>query len=275
MSLVSALLAFPTVVFTGLLGVVLVYWLSVMVGALDIDMFDGDAVFEGADGALEGADGAIDGALNGADGVLDGALKGADGMLDGMGEGADAIDAVAGAKDGGAEAVGNATGLLHVLKLRRAPITVTFSFIVFFGWVASYLFQSLLGPLVSPLVPGWVAGVAFLLASFAIALPLTSLATKPLERVFKTQGANRRTDYIGSVCAVRSGQADATFGQAEVTLGYDHMIIPVRIDVGTLRKGQRGLIVDYDEEREAYIIEAYDQLLASEQAESAARQLDS
>jgi hypothetical protein len=51
----AALQAFPTVFFTGLLGLVLVYWLTVIVGALDIDLFghhvggDGDMAPGGHD----------------------------------------------------------------------------------------------------------------------------------------------------------------------------------------------------------------------------------
>ena len=37
----AALQAFPTVVFTGLLGLSLLYWLTVIVGALDLDLFGG------------------------------------------------------------------------------------------------------------------------------------------------------------------------------------------------------------------------------------------
>jgi hypothetical protein len=51
----QACLAFPTVAFSLLLGLVLVYWLFVMVGALDIDMFDIDADLDAdVDADLEG-----------------------------------------------------------------------------------------------------------------------------------------------------------------------------------------------------------------------------
>lgn len=35
----AALLSFPTVIFTGFLGLALLYWLTVIVGALDVDLF--------------------------------------------------------------------------------------------------------------------------------------------------------------------------------------------------------------------------------------------
>ena len=237
--LFAALLSYPTAIFTVSLGIVLLYWLSVMVGALDIDLFEADV--EGAEAALEGAEGAIEGA--------EGAVDGADAALDG----ADGLEV---------EAHG-AEGLLSALNLRRAPITVTVSLIVFFGWIASYLGMHYLAA-VGGLLPAWLFGTGVLALSLAIALPLTSLATRPLEPVFKSQSGKRRKDYVGTVCVVRTGRVDARFGQAEIVDGGTHLVVPVRIDTSTLARGQKALIVDYDAEREAYLLEAYDAMLEDE-----------
>ena len=53
-SFLAIAMAFPTVIYSLLLGLALVYWIFVIVGALDIDMFDFGSA---ADGALEGVDG--------------------------------------------------------------------------------------------------------------------------------------------------------------------------------------------------------------------------
>ena len=65
--LLEASLRFPTVVFTIGLGIVLIYWLFVLIGALDIDVLGGadvgDAAVGGAKGgaeALKGAGGDVD-----------------------------------------------------------------------------------------------------------------------------------------------------------------------------------------------------------------------
>jgi len=249
-SLLSAFVAYPTVVFTALLGLALVYWVFVILGALDIDMFDADGIFDGAD-ALDGADGALDG--------VDGALDGADGAL----EGADALDAVEGA-DG-------ATGLLHALNLRRAPITVTFSLIALFGFIFSYLAMAYIAPLLGAVVPTWVFGSGVLVGAFLLSLPLTSIATKPLEPIFKTVSAKGRRDYVGSVVRIRTGRVDDGFGQADLSDGGSHMVIPVRIDTSTLKRGDDALIIDYDSEREAYIVEAYASLMDDKPARRKAR----
>ena len=86
----TAITAFPTLLFTIPVGLSVLYWLFVVIGAIDIDIlnFDGvEGVFEGGlDGALDGVlDGGFDAALDGAlDAGLDGALDaGLDGVADG------------------------------------------------------------------------------------------------------------------------------------------------------------------------------------------------
>src|SRR5690606_16397573 len=104
--LLALAVSFPSVVYTVLLGVALVYWLLVIVGAAHLD---------GADGGLEGATkGAIEGA---AKGLLDGADGGAEGADVHVGDHVGPLGAVAAA-----------------LKLRSAPVTVVGSLVVFFAW---------------------------------------------------------------------------------------------------------------------------------------------
>ena len=143
------IMALPTVVYTALLGIVFVYWLFVIVGALDIDMVGGDVEglaegaaeggFEGAaEGAMEGAtegamegsrgrhgrraegvmEGAAEGVMEGAaEGVMEGAAEGvmegaAEGVMEGAAEGAmegAAEGAMEGAAEGGLEGVTEGT----------------------------------------------------------------------------------------------------------------------------------------------------------------------
>ena len=124
--MLTAVLGYPGVVASVMLGVVIAYWLFVMIGALDIDLLGGHGSAEGmaggadgaADGVLHGADGAADGVLHGADGAADGVLHGAakgiaEAAADGVLHGADgaADGALHGAAKGIAEAA--ADGALH------------------------------------------------------------------------------------------------------------------------------------------------------------------
>ena len=203
---------------------------------------------EAAGGALD----ALAGKGEAAGGAFDAmAAKGA--AIDGVAEGAaDALDF-----DGDIDAPG--TNLLHAFSLRRAPLTVTFSFIVFIGWVISYCAMKYLAPS-SPLSPALTSTLVLLGATF-LSLPLTSAATVPLEPIFRQRPAPSRIDYVGTVCRIRTGKVNDEFGQARVDQDGTELIIQVRGEVGALGRGDRALIIDYDAEREAYLVEAYDEIL--------------
>lgn len=235
--LLGALLSYPTAIFTALLGLAVLYWLSVIVGALDIDMFDGEGALDAATAKGEALDG-----LAAKGEALEGALG--DGDIDVEG--------------------GGASGLLSAFNLRRAPITVVFSLIVFFGWVLSYTAMQYVAPALP--LPSWLVGTLVLVGATVIAMPMTSLATRPLEPIFKRKGGKSRVDYVGTVCRIQTGRVDDGFGQARIVDGGSELTIQVRGDGGTLGRGDRALIVEYDAEREAYIVEAYDELLKEEAA---------
>lgn len=247
--LLAAALAFPTVVYTILLVVVVVYWLFVVLGALDIDILDvgdADGVLEGgADGAAEGAAEALDGAI---DGAADGAAEAIDGAVDGAADGA-----AEGAGETDLEAAGGGLGaLLSALRLRSAPLTVVISSIVLIAWTLSMLAMYYLG--------GLVPGVALVplvgLAAFLVAVPATSLVIRPLAPVFAAKTGRTRADVVGNIAIVTTGRVDERFGQADCKVGGDYLRIEVRAraDRGIAR-GQEVLVIDFDTEREAYVVE--------------------
>lgn len=204
-------LMYPAVGYTVFLGFVCLYWVFVILGALDIDALDfdidADAVVEGAtEGAAEGAAEAMNGA--------------------------------------------GALGLMNVLSLRNAPVTVVFSFIALFGWVFSIVGIHYLG------LTGWARGTVLGIGALALALPLTSVVTRPLRPIFRTPSGRRRAELAGESCTVTTGRVDGRFGQAEAHLGNDVLLIQIRCDgAASLTKGQEALIIHYDEEREAYMVE--------------------
>ena len=99
----QASLEFPTIVFTVALGIVLVYWLFVLIGALDIDLLGG------------GHDVDIGGGHD----------------VGGHDVGHDAHD--------GGDADGDAGGVWHALGLGSVPLTISVSMIALVAWCASLL----------------------------------------------------------------------------------------------------------------------------------------
>ena len=192
--LLEASLRFPTVVFTIGLGIALVYWLFVLLGALDIDV------------------------LGGAD-----------------------VDA--------GDAAGDADGLLAKLGLGAVPVTITVSLILLVGWVGSLLVMHYVSN------TSWV-GAIVLPGMLIVGMLVTNVLVRPLAPVFRLREGKSNRDYVGHTCTISTGHVDNGFGQATVEDGGTVLIIPVRCDrTGKLSRGDKALIIDFDETRQAYLVE--------------------
>jgi hypothetical protein len=255
--ILSIAASFPTLIFTVLLGISLVYWMFVLVGAVDLD--GGGGAADGLAGAGKGAvEGAMKGVLEGATkGVLEGGVKG---VLEAKAGALDAVDAKAGAgdafdvPDGGVLAT-----LVSALRLRDAPVTVVLSFFSLFGWTLSGLAMLTLAPLVA--LPSWALGIPVLLGSIVVSLLLTSLVVRPLAPLFATRHAKRHVHLVGRVAVVSTGQVDETFGQATIEDGGAGLILQVRAAPSLgLKRGDRCLITE--EEGGVFRVERMTDLLA-------------
>jgi hypothetical protein len=241
-------LSFPSVVFTVLLGVVLVYWAFVMVGVIHIG--------EGSEGALEGK---LEGATKG---LMEGAVQGLEGHGDigdfgDVGDAGDAGDALA-----HGEPHGGLAALVSALHLRSVPATVILSLLITFSWLVSVVAMQLVTRALPALAGHWLSALVLLLAP-ALALPLTSIAARPLAKVFVVRRPPAKSDLIGQMCVVRTGTVTEKFGEATLADGGAGLVLRVRVDAGKqLSRGEQALIVDYDVERETFLVEPMSDLMA-------------
>ncbi len=236
--LLSASLTFPTVVFTVGLGIALVYWLFVLLGALDIDLFHGGDV--GGDGIDVGGHVDVGGHDVGGHDV---------GGHDAGGDGGDGGDHDAGDGGGG--------GIWHALGLGVIPLTISISVIMLVGWCGSLLVMYYFGDL-----GRWLAAVV-LPGMIIVAIPFTALLLRPLRRTFTFKEGKSNRDYVGHLCTITTGTVDNGFGQATLEDGGNVLEIPVRCDrSGALVRGHRALIIDFDEAREAYVVEPSADMIA-------------
>ena len=236
-------LSFPSVVLTVLLGVVLIYWTFVMVGVIHIG--------EGSEGALEGhidVGGGHDvGDIGGGHVHGDADFGGGHGDGD-VGDGGGDADA----DDAGQGVLATVMGALH---LRSAPATVIFSLIITFAWLVSVVAMQVVTR-TAPALAGPALSAVVLLASFLLALPLTSIAARPLAKVFAPKHAPVKSDFIGRTCVVRTGSVNTKFGEATLHDGGAGLVLRIRIEDGKqLGRGEQALIVDYDAEHETYLVE--------------------
>lgn len=243
-------LSFPSVVYTVLLGVVLIYWTFVMVGVIHIG--------EGSEGALEGhmdVGGGHDvGDIGGGHVHGDADFGGGHGDGDVGDAGGDAD-----ADDAGHGILATVMGALH---LRSAPATVIFSLIVTFAWLVSVVTMQVVTR-TAPGLAGSGLSAGVLVASFLLALPLTSIAARPLAKVFAPKHAPVKSDFIGRTCVVRTGSVNTKFGEATLHDGGAGLVLRIRIEDGKqLGRGEQALIVDYDAEHETYLVEPMRDVMA-------------
>lgn len=227
-------LGLPMAIYSGLLVLVLLYWLFVLVGAVHLS-------FEGADGA---ADGAVEGATKGA---LEGAADAAD-----VG-GHDAGDL--GDADADFDGDSGHAGLLNALKLRSAPLTLVLSLILFFAWIIGMFGATALDALA--LTGG--AQLAAKLALFVLAPVLgvfpTSVLIRPLARTLKPVQATKRAQLVGKLCTIRTGTVTDRFGEATLEDGGAGLVVRVRVEAGDkLGRGDQAVIVGYDDESQEFTV---------------------
>jgi hypothetical protein len=240
-------LSFPCVVYTVLLGIAIVYWLFVMIGAVHLDGGDG-----AVDGALDGAgEGAADGIDGGGHADAGGHADGADGDLGDGGDGAHH---------------GALAAMMASLKLRSAPATLVLSVIVLFSWLFSVFGMQASAAWVPEGLMG-LARFAVLFLSPVLALPLTSIAVRPLAKIFVPTHATKNESLVGKVCTVRTGTVTDRFGEALLEDGGAGLVVRVRVDTGeTLKRGDQVVIVGYDDDRQEFTVAPMDNVLDDDRA---------
>lgn len=245
---------YPTVIFSALLALVLIYWTFVIVGVVELK--------DGGDGMdLEGGDGDLD--LDGKGSILGGkdASVEADADVDCDADGhvhADGHDGGHGHGDGDGDGDAGKGGFVSLLKgvgLAGVPITVSFSFLILYAWVAA-MFGT---PYALKLGLAGVAAALFLTAfaflAVMVALPVAVLSIKPLRPLFEVKQARSRRSLVGLTCTIKSGSVGTASGRAEVDDGEAGLLI----DVGcpkpnALARESKALIYDYDAQDERFLV---------------------
>lgn len=232
-------LSFPTVVYTVLLGVALVYWVFVMVGAAHVNLL--------GDGA---ADAAVDAALDGAaKGALEGAAKG---VLEAAADHGGELHA--------ADAPPGYAGIVAALKLRSVPATVVMSSILLFSWIFAMLGMRV----IEALHP--TSGIAFtmlkvglLVVAPALAVFPAALAVRPFARVFTPMKATTHDALVGKLCTIRTGTVTDRFGEATLEDGGAGVVVRVRVESGErLARGDQAVIVGYDADKQEFTVASMD-----------------
>lgn len=252
MSALAPLFAFPVAVWTVLVAISLVYWLSVMSGLVHFG--------EGADGGAEGLGHELGGGHEVGDmGDVGGHDVGDVGGHDVDAGGHDAGDA--GGHDVDADGGGAQHGAMGAgaFRLKNVPITVSVSLVSFFAWIVSLIAQW------GMVKAGYDAGMVVrclvtLFGAPILAFPMARLVTKPLAPLLTPRRAKSHRDLIGQTVTIRTGEADAKFGEALVKERGADLVLRVRVEGTAMKRGQEGVIVAFDEIKEEYVVASLEEV---------------
>lgn len=220
----TVIFSFPTIIFTVLLGVVMLYWLSVIIGFMDIDMLDGGLDFPG--------DVDID---------LDADVD---------------VDADA---DGHGSSFGS---FLVWLGIADIPITIVVSMVVLWSWFLLLIISGFVLDYFKYSIIIYIPfALLAIFVGFIASLFLTKFCLWPILPFFANSNKSLgNRDIVGSLCRVESGYVNEKYGQARYTGGGTDLMLNVRNYSGSdIRKGQTVLITGYDKKTQTYRVDPYEQ----------------
>lgn len=225
--LLAILFSLPTLPWTCLVVASIVYWLTVILGALDIEV------------------------LGGAEGKAVGKLGHGHELGHGHAHDGHAHDGHAELGDAAA-GKGVLASLLSALRLRSVPVTITLSLLGLFGWIVSYV----LAKNVTLPLPTLASDAIVLAVSSLVSLLATSAAVRPLAPLFATRQGTKHDDLVGKVVRITTGRVDGRFGEGHLEDGGAGLSLQVRCaDPDVLRRDDEALILGWDAASESFEVE--------------------
>jgi hypothetical protein len=141
---------------------------------------------------------------------------------------------------------------------------VVLSSILLFAWIfAMVAMQALEGMLAG--TPFALVKLAVLVFAPILALFPTSIAVRPLARVFVPVRAPTHDALVGKLCRIRTGTVTDRFGEATLEDGGAGVVVRVRVESGErLARGDQAVIVGYDPDRQEFTVAPMEGVLDDE-----------
>ncbi|MGH8083407.1 MAG: hypothetical protein ACREP7_22710 [Lysobacter sp.] len=215
----STIFTLPTAFYTVLLGVVICYWLLSALGLVGGEMIDG---WIGGDvhghGHGLGDHTLTDGAHHHAQGSHQ------QGVFD----------------------------PLMRLGLGGIPITVVLSALIGVSWALTYLADVYLLSLLPTAVLRMVGGAATIIVAFALAIPVSAFALRPVRELLRKMQPGPPRPILGQMAVIRTPVSRIT-GTASVEDGGAGLILQIREDnPERFKRGDRVVLIEYLEDQNAY-----------------------
>ena len=205
---------------TVLLGLIMLYWLSVILGALDLDSLDVDFDID--------ADVDVDADLN---------------------------TEIAGAESGAGQGFsGFFVGILRFFNFGRLPFMMILSILFLTMWSISILCNHE-GSWFNPTDDiTWAA--IWLGPNFILSLFITKAATAPLVPIFaKLDSSKKPFEYEGRTGQLTLGASETEVGQLRLEIENSVIVLRVLSLDGAVEKGEEVMIVEYLPEQDRYLVQ--------------------
>ena len=205
--------------YTFLLILVLIYWLFIIIGALDFGSLDIDFDID--------ADVDVDVDID--------------------------VDADVDTEIEAGSGAGWFIGFLHFFNFGKLPFMVIMSFVILFSWTFSMLANYYFGE------QSILFALAFAFPNLFVSLCLTKLITTPLLPVFqKLDSGIEPVDYVGLTCKLVLPASANKLGQAEVVFEDNPLLVNVKVDhesPAVFNKGEEAIIIRKEKSKPYYIIQ--------------------
>lgn len=230
----SALFAPVNLLYTGLFILMLLYWASVIIGALDMDSLDVHAHMDTDMDADMDAD---------VHAHMDADV---DGDVD-----AD-VHAETDAQGHLGHSGGVVYGMLRFFNVGEIPLMIMLSFTILFMWAGAVLVHHYLG------IHSLLVALALFVPYFISALLVAKVVTTPLKALFKSlkKQTEQHEELLGRDCVVTTSEVNGEFGQAEVKTRGSPLLLNVRTEHGqVLVRGDEAIITHHLPSKGIYIVQ--------------------
>ena len=219
--LFNAAISLPNIIPTALLGLVLLYWITVIVGALDFDTLDPDI-----DGEVDiEADPSVNTAAQATDANPEGGIS-----------------------------ISWLNSILIFFNISKVPFMLFLTMLILPLWVISIMANHYLG------IESLIGGLIVLAPVFLVSLFVAKFLTIPFVKLFdhmQKEDVESKT-AIGKICVASTVITDKKMGQAQVKTSGSPLLLNVITSEGhALKSGDSALVVAYLKDRNLYLIEPF------------------
>jgi hypothetical protein len=144
-------------------------------------------------------------------------------------------------------------GVMLKFGLDGVPVTIIISFLSLFGWLGSYYSVHFLSPIIPQGLFNILFGILVLIATFWLAVLMTSLIVKLLRPFFQKVEQQTVKRVLGQIAVVRTSKVNSTFGEVMLNDGGAGLILKVRSSEDqTFKKGDKVVLLEYLETDNVY-----------------------